>query len=83
MRKNSWLKQAKENVAKLSFAFRNSNFLSAISFFGGIAAQEVIKYTGKFTPLQNIYINEFYGNIFKTQSFQEILNERADLINSQ
>lgn len=51
VKKNEWLQFAKGNIARFSYAFRNSNFLSAVSFFAGIAAQEVIKYTGKYTPL--------------------------------
>ena len=54
------------------FSMAPSNFLSAISFFGGIAAQEVIKLTGKYTPLPNLYIHEFYSGLYKNQDYENI-----------
>lgn len=65
---------------RISFAFLNANFLSAISYFGAIAAQEIIKITGKFTPLPSIFVHEFYSTVFGKKTFQEIHTERQSLI---
>lgn len=40
------------SVIKLMAKFSRNQVCPLTSFFGGIVAQEVIKFTGKFTPLQ-------------------------------
>lgn len=34
------------------------------AFFGGIAAQEVVKATGKYTPVAQWFLHEFYSTVF-------------------
>lgn len=45
------------------------------SFIGGIAAQEAIKVIGKYTPIRQLFIHEFYSTVLKDKKWAEI--ERA------
>lgn len=78
-RQSQWVEYSKKSPARLGFAFLRQNYLSAISFFGSIAAQEVIKITGKFTPLGGMLIHEFYTQLFKSQEFETIAKDRKEI----
>lgn len=41
-----------ERVVKLTGAFASCSISAQSAFFGGIVAQEIVKYTGKYTPLK-------------------------------
>jgi ubiquitin-activating enzyme E1 len=41
-----------EAVIKLMAKFSRNQIAPMTSFFGGIVCQEIVKYTGKFTPLE-------------------------------
>lgn len=47
------------------FGLSKGTYSPVCSFFGGIAAQEIVKLTGKFTPIPNIFIHEFYSGLLK------------------
>lgn len=42
------------------------------SFIGGIAAQEVVKVTGKYTPIKQLFIHEFYSTVLKGRKWAEV-----------
>ena len=48
--KAHWVEKLDEKLIKIIFSLSRANFTSVDSFYGGIVAQEVVKYTGKFTP---------------------------------
>ena len=49
----------------MTFALIKGEFSPMSSFYGGITAQEIIKKTGKFTPINHLFIHEFYTGLFK------------------
>jgi len=48
------------------------------SYFGGIIAQEALKFTGKYTPLRQWYHNEFFEALPEGQVNRQTLNSRYD-----
>ena len=77
--KESWDKFLNSDLPKFIFALAKGTYSPVNSFYGGIVAQEAIKYTGKFTPLNQLYIHEFYTTCFKHIGFQAILLNKASL----
>ena len=61
----------KTNLPGISYGLFPGNFSSVHSFFGGISAQEAVKLTGKFTPINNIFLHEFYTGLFKNKKLDE------------
>lgn len=70
--KKDWLKVLDTNLPSIIWALAPGNYSPVHSFFGGIAAQEAVKYTGKFTPINNIFVHEFYTNLFKGKSLDSL-----------
>lgn len=56
------------NLPGIVYGLFPGNFSCVHSFFGGIAAQEAVKLTGKYTPIHNIFLHEFYTGLFKNKS---------------
>ena len=48
------VEQLDENVVKLVAKFSRNQISPMTSFFGGIVCQEIVKFTGKFSPLQGM-----------------------------
>ena len=48
-------------VVKLLAKFSRSEITPMTSFFGGIVCQEIVKFTGKFTPLTSMFTFNFIG----------------------
>lgn len=48
--KSHWVDKINEDLIRKIFSLSRGNFTEMHSFYGGIVAQEAIKYTGKFTP---------------------------------
>jgi ubiquitin-activating enzyme E1 len=46
------LEELNEDVVKSVSRYSNSSITCLCAFFGGIVAQEVVKYTGKYSPLR-------------------------------
>lgn len=47
--------------------------LSPVStFFGGIAAQEIVKVTGKYGPIDQLFIHEFYSTTMKDKTWDAL-----------
>lgn len=47
-----FVEEVNENLVKNIARFARANISPVASFWGGIIAQEVVKFTGKFTPLR-------------------------------
>ena len=69
-----WKKRIDQGLARQFFIFSHFKYLSVDSFFGGIIAQEIIKKTGKFEPLNQFFIHEFYSNLFPTPDISLLLS---------
>lgn len=57
-----------DGVIKLMAKFSRNQIAPMTSFFGGIVSQEVVKFTGKFAPLEgkncfNAYCNNLLSNL--------------------
>lgn len=73
--KSEWLKTMEGNLPALIYYLFPGNYASVHSFFGGIAAQEAVKLTGKFTPINNIFLHEFYTGIFKNKNLSDFKDQ--------
>lgn len=69
--KQDWKKFLDTNLPFLAFGLASGEYSPVHSFFGGIAAQEAVKFTGKFTPINHIFLHEFYTSFFKGKSVSE------------
>ncbi len=77
--KKDWLNILDTNVPELLFSLSKGCYSPVCSFFGGIAAQEAVKFTGKFTPIDSLFMNEFYSRMFKNKKFEEIAQNAQDV----
>lgn len=62
------------NIAR----FARSNISPIASFWGGIVAQEIVKFTGKFTPITQWLHNEFFEALPEEKVNRSPLNSRYD-----
>ena len=65
--KSDWVDKLNENLVRTVFSLARGKFTEVHSFFGGIVAQEVVKYTGKFTPFNQLFLHEFYTGALKNR----------------
>ena len=56
-----WKNDFERELITQCLAFWNCQIEPMCSFFWGIIAQEIVKYTGKFTPINQWLIHEFYS----------------------
>lgn len=77
--KKDWLKILDTDLPKLIFSLAKGTYAPICTFYGGIVAQEAVKFTGKFTPINQLFIHEFYTGLFKEKSFEDILKNKSDL----
>ena len=77
--KESWNKYLESDLPNFIFALAKGTYSPMNSFYGGIVAQEAVKFTGKFTPLNQIYVHEFYTTCFKHVGFNAVLNNKLCL----
>lgn len=75
----SWDKYMASDMPKYIFSLAKATLSPMNSLFGGIVAQEAVKFTGKFTPINQLLIHEFYTGCFKNLKFEEILSNKADV----
>ena len=67
----------KEIIAKAArYSTRSVSPMAA--FHGGIAAQEIVKFTGKYTPCTQFFHNEFFGSLPKTDVERKLNGDRYD-----
>jgi ubiquitin-activating enzyme E1 len=71
--KLDWTKHLEDELCEFFFLLASGSYSPVFSFFGGIAAQEVVKFTGKFTPINQWFIHEFYSNIFRDYSVAKLM----------
>lgn len=74
-----WKKNMDANLMKYLLAFWNLEVSPMTAFWGGIVAQEIVKYTGKYSPINQWMIHEFYSTVFKHKEVNEVLEN----LNSQ
>lgn len=78
-KEEAWNKFLEREVHKVFFALSPGQYSPVHSFYGGITAQEVVKYTGKFTPLNQWLVHEFYSTALKDQTYEKLAPHAADL----
>lgn len=81
--KKDWIKILETNIPKLVFSLAKGTYAPICSFYGGIVAQEAVKFTGKFTPINQLFIHEFYTGLFKEISFEDVLKNKNDVENNR
>ena len=69
-----WTKKLDTNLVKYCLAFWNLELSPMTCFWGGIVAQEIVKFTGKFSPINQWLIHEFYSTVFKHKEPEEVLS---------
>lgn len=74
-KKKNQLKFWETDIPKFILGYAKAELSPVSSFFGGIAAQEVIKVTGKYTPIKQWFIHEFYSTIFKDKKWETVPKE--------
>lgn len=62
------------------FALAAGNYAPVHSFFGGITAQEAVKFTGKFSPLSQWFVHEFYSTTFRGEAFEGLKPRAQELL---
>ena len=75
-----WTKKLDTNLIKYCLAFWNLELSPMTCFWGGIVAQEIVKFTGKFSPINQWLIHEFYSTVFKhmePEDAMKSLNSKA------
>lgn len=80
--KENWGKLLESDLPKFVFCLAKGTFSPMNSFYGGIVAQEAVKYTGKFTPLNQLFVHEFYTTCFKHIGFDAVLSNKSSLNNN-
>lgn len=73
-----WKTGFEPDLVKKCLSFWNCQIAPMCSFWGGVIAQEVVKFTGKFTPLNQWLIHEFYSTIYKGKTMED-LKDRFEL----
>lgn len=68
-----WTKKLDTDLVRYCLAYWNLELAPMTSFWGGIVAQEIVKFTGKFSPINQWLIHEFYSTLFKHKDPQDVL----------
>ena len=76
---NSWDKYFEKEAHKFLFGLAAGSYSPMHSFYGGIAAQELVKFTGKYTPLNQWFIHEFYSTAMKDITFDKLAQNAKDV----
>lgn len=74
-----WKKLTETHIHKFLFGLAPGTFAPVQSFFGAIAAQEIVKYTGKYTPIHQWFVHEWYWSSFKKATYEDFARHRADV----
>ena len=77
--KKDWLQIIDSDLVYLIYNLSSGHYPAITSFFGGIVAQEAVKVTGKFTPLNQLFIHEFYTHLFKNRKQEQIQQLKKDV----
>jgi ubiquitin-activating enzyme E1 len=70
--------QIDEDVVRNVARFARAQISPLVSFWGGIIAQEVVKFTGKFTPLRQWLHYEFFEAVPKSEVNRTLHNTKYD-----
>lgn len=69
-----WKKKIDTKLLKYILAFWNLEIAPVTAFWGGIVAQEIVKFTGKYSPINQWLIHEFYSTAFKHLDQDEVFS---------
>jgi ubiquitin-activating enzyme E1 len=72
------LKEVKKDIVKNYSLFANTQFIWLTSFFGGILAQEILKKTGKYTPIRQWLHYELFSLLKSDKVNRKIRGCRYD-----
>ena len=75
-----WKHLAGLHIHKLFFNLAAGQFSPVQGFFGSIAAQEIVKFTGKYTPIEQWFVHEWYWAAFKKMPFENFLKNKQDVL---
>ena len=78
-KENEWKLISNTQLHKFFFCLASGQFAPVHSFFGAIAAQEIVKFTGKYTPIHQWFIHEWYWSSFKKTAFENFLVNKQDV----
>jgi ubiquitin-activating enzyme E1 len=67
------------SLHKFFFSLAKGQYSPVHSFFGAIAAQEIVKLTGKYTPISQWFIHEWYWSSFKKFQFESFFEHKKDV----
>ena len=67
------------SLHRFFFALARGQYSPAHSFFGAIAAQEIVKLTGKYTPISQWFIHEWYWSGFRKLPFERFFEHKQDV----
>ncbi|CAD8178797.1 unnamed protein product [Paramecium octaurelia] len=67
-----------EQLVKNTALYFSAQITPLTSFWGGIVAQEIVKYTGKFSPIRQWLHSEFFEALPETEVNRTLLNSQYD-----
>lgn len=73
-----FLEELDEEIVRKTAAFSSCSISAQSAFFGGIVAQEIVKFTGKYTPLKQWLHYDIFESLPEGDCNREPLNCRYD-----
>lgn len=74
-----WKKISETSLHKYFFGLSSGTFSAVQGFFGAIAAQEIVKFTGKYTPIHQWFVHEWYWSSFRKLSYEDFAKNKTDV----
>jgi ubiquitin-activating enzyme E1 len=65
-------------VFKKAIIYSDCSISPVAAFFGGIVAQEIVKFTGKYSPLKQWIHFDIYETLPRGEANRNVLNSRYD-----
>lgn len=78
-KEEEWKKIAETHIHRFFFGLAAGTFCPIQSFFGSIAAQEIVKFTSKYTPIHQWFVHEWYWSGFKKFKYEDFAKHKADV----
>lgn len=72
------METVEETIVRNSVLYARANICPMTAFFGGVVAQEVVKFTGKYYPLKQWLHYDIFESLPKEAVNREPLNCRYD-----
>ncbi|CAI2378865.1 unnamed protein product [Moneuplotes crassus] len=67
-----------EEIFSNASRYSSASITPVASFFGGVVAQEIVKFTGKYTPITQFLHLDFFKSLPKTEVNRELQGSRYD-----